>query len=68
MLLTQSTNFDHEKSKHQSQGGGGISYVVPLIERIDVHVEKGFAASDDPENGGGGVTELTSYDDPYDNY
>lgn len=47
---------------------GGLSYVVPLIERIDVHVEKGFAASDDPENGGGGVTELTSYDDPYDNY
>lgn len=41
---------------------GGVSYVVPLIERIDVHVEKGFAASDDPENGGGGVTELTSYD------
>lgn len=47
---------------------GVSSYVVPLIERIDVHVEKGFAASDDPENGGGGVTELTSYDDPYDNY
>ena len=44
---------------------GVPSYVVPLIERIDVHVEKGFAASDDP---GGGVTELTSYDDPYDNY
>ena len=55
-------------STNHEERGGEILYVVPLIERIDVHVEKGFAASDDPENGGGGVTELTSYDDSYDNY
>lgn len=45
--------------------GGGRRYVAPLIEQIDVRVEKGFAGSGDPENGGGGVTELTSYDDSY---
>ena len=56
------------KKATPNRAEGVPSYVVPLIERIDVHVEKGFAASDDPENGGGGVTELTSYDDPYDNY
>ena len=45
--------------------GGGLRYVAPLIEQIEVQIEKGFAGSDDPANGGGGVTELTSYDDSY---